>query len=179
MPLPAPCSGSPGVAGRSPRVRRCCFTRALPDLPPQCLDDFRASPSNAGLPHCAGLLSGLCSSGPRLASGFLPTPHRCDAVAFGSRFPSPRPAEDFHLQHQRHAWRTIGSAALPGNRAWGLPLSFQCSGRVAAARSALRVSVRALHPPSSSTAFRPWPALRSCWRKGCGVFQSPLCALDR
>jgi hypothetical protein len=41
-----------------------------------------------------------------LASGFLPTPPRGDAVAFSSRFPSSRPAEDFHLQHQRHAWHT-------------------------------------------------------------------------
>jgi len=33
MPLPASCSGSPGKAGRSPRVRRCRFARAPPDLP--------------------------------------------------------------------------------------------------------------------------------------------------
>jgi hypothetical protein len=42
-----------------------------------------------------------------LASGFLPTPPRGDAVAFSSRFPSSRPAEDLFLQHQRHAWHTI------------------------------------------------------------------------
>src|SRR5215470_10090594 len=27
VPLPASCSGSPGEAQRSPRVRRCCFAR--------------------------------------------------------------------------------------------------------------------------------------------------------
>ncbi len=31
-------------------------------------DDYRASPSIAGLPRCAGLLSGFCSSGPSFAS---------------------------------------------------------------------------------------------------------------
>jgi hypothetical protein len=32
MPLPTSCSGSPGKAKRSPRVRRCCFARAPPDF---------------------------------------------------------------------------------------------------------------------------------------------------
>ena len=45
--------------------------------------EYRASPSQAGLPHRTGLVSGSCSSAPRFAAGFFPTPHHCDAVAFG------------------------------------------------------------------------------------------------
>src|SRR5208283_3332650 len=62
----------------------------------------------AGLPHRTGLVSDVCSSAPRFASGFLPTPHRCDAVAFGYRFRSLRPEEDLHLQVHCHAWHTMG-----------------------------------------------------------------------
>jgi hypothetical protein len=68
------------------------------------------SPSHAGLPHRTGLVSAFCSSAPRFAAGFLPTPHRCDAVAFGYRFRSLRPEEDLHLQVQHHAWHTWAPA---------------------------------------------------------------------
>ena len=68
------------------------------------------SPSHAGLPHRTGLVSAFCSSAPRFASGFLPTPHHCDAVAFGYRFRSLRPEEDLHLQIQCHAWHTWAPA---------------------------------------------------------------------
>ena len=64
----------------------------------------------AGLPHRAGLVSGSCSSAPGFTSGFLPTPPHSDAVAFGSRFPSPRPTEDFHLQGLCHAWHTTDTS---------------------------------------------------------------------
>src|ERR1700740_1912029 len=93
----------------------------------------------AGLPHRTGLVSDFCSSAPRFASGFLSTPHRCDAVApcssqgqaFGYRFRSLRPEEDFHLQVQCHAWHTmIGvgrtdwvRSPLPPNRTGGSPAS--------------------------------------------------------
>jgi len=33
--------------------------------------------------HPAGLIAGFCSSAPGFVSGFLPTPPRGDAVAFG------------------------------------------------------------------------------------------------
>jgi len=47
IPLPISCSGSPGKAERPPRVRRCCFARALPDLP------VRVSGWSPGVPvHC-------------------------------------------------------------------------------------------------------------------------------
>ena len=39
-----------------------------------CPDDYRASPSMAGLPHCAGLVSDSCSSGPSFAISFLQIP---------------------------------------------------------------------------------------------------------
>ena len=61
----------------------------------------------AGLPHRTGLVSDVCSSAPQFATGFLPTPYRYDAVAFGYRFRSLRPEEDFHLQVQCHAWHTM------------------------------------------------------------------------
>jgi len=71
------------------------------------------SPPRAGLPHHTGP---LLSQGQayirflfvdfRFAAGFLPTPHHCDAVAFGYRFRSLRPEEDLHLQVQCHAWHT-------------------------------------------------------------------------
>ena len=70
----------------------------------------------AGLPHRASLVSGFCSSVPILASGFLSTPDRSDAVASGSRFPSPGPAKDLHLQHQRHAWHTKGGSIIVDDR---------------------------------------------------------------
>ena len=60
-----------------------------------------------GCPTRTGLVSDFCSSAPRFASGFLPTPHRCDAVALGYRFRSLRPEEDFHLQVLCPAWHTI------------------------------------------------------------------------
>lgn len=53
------------------------------------------------VPRCRGL-----------ASGFLPTPLRSDAVASGSGLASPLPLEDFHLQSITHAGRTIGSDPL-------------------------------------------------------------------
>ncbi len=59
------------------------FPPARPDLPGRCPNDYRASPFPAGLPHRTGLLSGFCSSAPDFAAGFLPTPPRGDAVAFG------------------------------------------------------------------------------------------------
>jgi len=82
MPLPAPHSGRP-EAERSPRVRRCrslgrcrIYLRASPG-------DFRASPSMAGLPHCAGALYPVsvrqlrawppASSPPRLAATQSPS----------------------------------------------------------------------------------------------------------
>jgi hypothetical protein len=77
-----------------------------------CPGDYWASPSIAGLPHRAGLISGFCSSAPSLASGFLPTPPHGDAVAFSSRFPSPGLAGDLHPQHQRHAWHTKINSAI-------------------------------------------------------------------
>ena len=53
------------------------------------------------VPRCRGL-----------ASGFLPTPLRSDAVASGSGLASPLPLEDFHLQSITHAGRTsrVGTA---------------------------------------------------------------------
>ncbi len=112
--LDMPCTPplSPGLSRRPPAVeaksrkssrgvprglplshhrRRQIYLRACPG-------DYRASPSNAGLPHRVGLISGFCSSAPGLASGFLPTPPRGGAVAFGSWFPSPGSTEDLHLQ---------------------------------------------------------------------------------
>ena len=44
--------------------------------PHACPDDHWASPSTAGLPHHAGLVSDSCSSNPRFASGFLQIPPR-------------------------------------------------------------------------------------------------------
>lgn len=55
----------------------------LPDLPPERPSNYRASPSFAGLPRSAGLISGFCSSNPVSASGFLQTPPRDDALASG------------------------------------------------------------------------------------------------
>ena len=53
------------------------------------------------VPRCRGL-----------ASGFLPTPLRSDAVASGSGLASPLPLEDFHLQSITHAGRTITSGQV-------------------------------------------------------------------
>jgi len=55
-----------------------------PDLPPERPGNYRASPSFAGLPRSAGLISGFCSSNPAFASGFLQTPPHGDALASGS-----------------------------------------------------------------------------------------------
>jgi hypothetical protein len=77
----------------------------------------------AGLPHRIGLVSGSCSSAPRFAAGFLPTPHRCDAVALGYRFRSSRPEEDLHLQAQCHAWHTMGPGLRREDKEGGIPLN--------------------------------------------------------
>jgi hypothetical protein len=71
------------------------FTRACPD-------DDRASPMIAGLPL-------VLFVSPSLTSGFLSTPPRGGAVAFGSRFPPSGPAEDLHLQ-SNHPWHTMRKA---------------------------------------------------------------------
>ena len=39
-----------------------------------CPNNYWAAPSIAGLPHCAGLLSGSCSSSPSFAISFLQIP---------------------------------------------------------------------------------------------------------
>jgi hypothetical protein len=109
----------PAFARLASEVVRCrlCSLRArgqVPFPPRPCTPALRARRINLRrvVPdQRAGLASDFCSSAPSLTSGFLPTPPRGDAVAFGSRFPSSRPAEDLHLQHQRHAWHTKEGAA--------------------------------------------------------------------
>ena len=81
--------------GRSPRVRCCCFLRAVPDLPARVSGESWASPSIAGLPSPRRpSIRFLC-----LRFDFRlrlsPTPPRGEAVAFGSRFPPPGPQRTF------------------------------------------------------------------------------------
>ena len=73
---------------RALRMRHAAFTQCKPNLPQRTLD--RVSGINIhSCPHLVrfGLLFGSCSSCLCFASGFLPTPHCCDAVAFGYLIP--------------------------------------------------------------------------------------------
>jgi hypothetical protein len=81
---------------RPPGVRFNASRWAWPDLPYHLR--MSIGPRNLLLP-CpgdSGLVSDSCSSSPAFASGFLPTIHRCIAVAFGLQFRSSRPAGDFN-----------------------------------------------------------------------------------
>ena len=89
-----------------------------------CPNDYRASPSMAGLPHCADLVSDSCSSGPSFAISFLQIPPHGGHPCLGWRFRSSRPAEDFHLQDAQHAWHTRISQLLFGFALCRFHLSF-------------------------------------------------------
>src|ERR1700733_147267 len=107
MPLPTPCCGFARRGAEVSQGKALLLRSGAAGFTCACVRvTYRATPSMAGLPHRAGLLSGFCSSAPGLTSGFLPTPPRGDAVAFGLRFPSPGLAEGLHLLHQSHAWHT-------------------------------------------------------------------------
>ena len=83
----------------------CTFSGPPPDLPVRVTEGVSGVPVHCRVapPHWppafagAGFVSDVCSSAPRFASGFLPTPHRCDAVAIRLGVPVIESPEDFHL----------------------------------------------------------------------------------
>ena len=85
--MPTPYSGSPGEAGRSPRVRCCCFLRPPPDLParvsigrPRLLPGCPTAPTFYPVPVRQVRTSPPAASPPRLAATQLlsarGSPHR-------------------------------------------------------------------------------------------------------
>src|ERR1700730_3363491 len=111
MPLPASCSGSPREAERSPRVRRCSFPRAPPDLPVRVSAWLSSVPVHCRVtpPHRPSIRflfvgSELCF---RLPSHPASRRRSCLPLTV----PANRPVEDFHLLDQRHAWRTATKGA--------------------------------------------------------------------
>jgi hypothetical protein len=108
-PFPRCCHGGSRFVRqreRPPRLSLVSFPRASPDLPSAHPDEHRASVSIATLPHAAGLVSGSCSSSPSFGISSLQIPPRDGHPGLASRFRSPRPAEDLHLQETKHAWQT-------------------------------------------------------------------------
>jgi hypothetical protein len=103
--LPSPVAAKRQV-WRSPRVRRVAFSRLRPNLPMALPCDYRAFPTDEGLPHAVGLVFGFCPSGPSLVIGFLQTPSRDGSPCLDSRFRSPGPQRTF----------TSESRAMPGAR---------------------------------------------------------------